>query len=185
MLNEVWKDVKGYEGFYQVSNIGRVKALPRERVNYRGGKWIQPEQIMATTINRDGYECVSLSMPGHKRKTEKIHRLVAIAFIGNPKKLPEVNHKNCIRHDNRVENLEWISREDNNAYTSKMKHKSNKQIKCIESGEIFATSTEASKKNGGDSANIRKSARNNGRSSVYGFHYIYLEPLSFGELDAN
>ena len=66
-----------------------------------------------------------------------------------------------------------------------MKHKSNKQIKCIESGEIFATSTEASKKNGGDSANIRKSARNNGRSSVYGFHYIYLEPLSFGELDAN
>ena len=169
----IWKDIKGYEGKYQISDLGVVKTIHKNYI-----------KELKQQLNCKGYYTVCLSKNG-KHKRFFVHRLVAIAFIGNPKKLPEVNHKNCIRHDNRVENLEWVSREDNNAYTSKMKHKSNKQIKCIESGEIFATSTEASKKNGGDSANIRKSARNNGRSSVYGFHYIYLEPLSFGELDAN
>ena len=174
MLNEIWKDIKGYEGLYQVSNIGRVKALPRERINHTGGRWIQPEKIMATTLNKDGYECVSLTNINHKRKTERIHRLVAITFIDNPNGLPEVNHINCIRHDNRIENLEWVSREDNNTYTSKVGHKSNKKIKCIETGQIFNTSTEAKNINGGDSGNIRKSARSNGKRSVYGYHYIYI-----------
>lgn len=174
MLNEIWKDIKGYEGLYQVSNVGRVKALPRERENHTGGKWVQPEMILATTINADGYECVSLTNKNHKRKSERIHRLVAITFIENPNGFPEVNHINCIRHDNRVENLEWVSRKDNNAYTSKVGHKSNKHIKCIETGQIFATSTEAAKINGGDKANIRKSARSEGKYSVLGYHYTYI-----------
>lgn len=174
MINEVWKDCKGYEGLYQVSNVGRVKALPRERINHTGGRWIQPEMIMATRLNSDGYECVCLTNHNHIRKAERIHRLVAIAFLENPNKYPEVNHKNCIRHDNRVENLEWVSRKENCAYTSKMGHKSNKKIMCIETGQIFSTSTEASKVNGGDSGNIRKSARSNGKNSVFGFHYTYL-----------
>ena len=173
MLNEIWKDIPHYEGLYQVSNLGRVKALPRIRENHTHGVWIQPEQIMATRLNEDGYECVSLTQKNSKRKTERIHRLVALAFIPNPDNLPEVNHINCIRDDNRVENLEWISRKDNCAYTSKCGNKSNKHIKCIETNQIFKTSTEVSKVNGGDTGNIRKAARNQ-KYSVNGFHYIYI-----------
>lgn len=173
MLNEVWKDIPQYEGLYQVSNLGRVKALPRERTNHTGGKWIQPECILSISFTADGYEKVSLTTKSHKRKTERIHRLVALTFIPNPLNLPEVNHINCIRDDNRPENLEWVSHEENIKYTVKMGHKSNKKIKCIETNEIFNTSTEAAKVNGGDSGNIRKAARNQ-KSSVNGFHYIYV-----------
>lgn len=174
MEKEIWKDIPHYEGLYQVSNMGRVKALPRQRENHTGGKWIQPERIMAFTINDDGYQCISLTKANHIRKTEKVHRLVALAFIDNPEGKPEVNHINCIRSDNRVENLEWMTRAENNAYTSKCGHKSKKKIKCIETNEIFDTSTKASEKNGGDSGNIRKSAKSNGRYGVLGFHYMYI-----------
>lgn len=178
MLNEIWMDIPHYDGLYQVSNLGRVKALPRERVNHVGGRWIQPEHIMATRLNNDGYECVSLTLPSGKRKTEKIHRLVAITFIPNPEGKEEVNHINCIRHDNRVENLEWMTRKENIDYTVKCGHKSNKLIRCIETGQIFNTSTEASKVNGGNAGNIRKAAKDR-KTSVYGYHYEYIDKLSF------
>ena len=172
-MEEVWRDIPHYEGLYQVSNLGRVKALARERVNHTGGRWIQPEKIMAITINNDGYHVISLTKADHTRKTERIHRLVALAFIPNPEGKTEVNHINCIRGDNRVENLEWVSRKENIAYISKCGHKSNKKIMCVETEEIFNTSTEAAKINGGDAGNIRKAARNQ-KSSVKGFHYIYV-----------
>ena len=175
MKNEVWKDIPHYEGLYQVSNQGRVKALPRERVNHTGGRWTQPEKMMSISINNDGYHKVSLTNANGVRKTESIHRLVALAFIDNPEGKPEVNHINCIRSDNRVENLEWITHQENIDYTVKCGNKSNKKIRCIETGEIFNTSTEAAKANGGDSGNIRKSARSNGKSGVYGFHYTYID----------
>ena len=130
--------------------------------------------MMAITINKDGYHCVNLTNANHTRKTERVHRLVALAFIPNPDNKPEVNHKNCIRGDNRIENLEWMTREENITYISQCGNKSNKKIKCIETGEIFNTSTEVSKTNGGDSGNIRKSARSQGKYGVHGFHYIYI-----------
>ena len=179
MEKEVWRDVKGYEGLYQVSNKGRVKALPRERVNHTGGKWIQPMRIMSVSYTADGYEKVSLTDINHKRKSEKIHRLVALAFVPNPNHLPEVNHLNCIRDVNRPENLEWVTHKGNCAYTSQCGNKSKKKIKCIETGEIFNTSTEAAKVNGGDAGNIRKAARDQ-KYSVYGYHYIY---VAFGDSD--
>ena len=174
MLKEVWRNIPHYEGLYQVSNLGRVKALAREKANHTCGRWIQSECIMSISYTGDGYEKVSLTDINHKRKTERIHRLVALAFIPNPNNLPEVNHINCIRDDNRVENLEWITHAENIAYTSKCGHKSKKKIYCIETQEVFNTSTEASKVNGGDAGNIRKSARSEGKLSVYGFHYKYV-----------
>ena len=137
MKNEIWMDIPHYEGLYQVSNFGRVKALERKRVNHTGGEWIQPECIMSISYTTDGYEKVSLTDANHNRKTERIHRLVALAFVPNPLNLPEVNHLNCVRDDNRPENLEWVTHAENNAYTSKYGHKSNKKIKCIETGEVF------------------------------------------------
>lgn len=158
---EIWKDIPHYEGRYLVSNYGRVFSLLSNR-------------ILSTRQNNDGYTVISLNTANQKRRTERVHRLVALAFIENPNNLPEVNHKNCIRNDNRVENLEWISRKDNNAYSAKVGNKGWHKILCLETGEIFNTSTEVSLKNGGDKGNIRKSARSNGKFSVYGYRYKYI-----------
>lgn len=158
---EVWKDIPHYEGRYLISNYGRVFSLLSNK-------------ILSMHQNDDGYMIISLQTKNSKRKTERVHRLVAMAFIDNPEGKPEVNHINCIRNDNRVENLEWITHKDNNAYSSRQGNKGWHKIICLETGEVFNTSTEAAEKNGGDKGNIRKSARSNGKYSVYGFRYKYI-----------
>ena len=172
--NEVWKDIPHYEGLYQVSSWGRVKALPRERTIYNGGKWIEPEHMMKIGLTQDGYADVQLHING-KKKVERVHRLVALAFIPNPEGKPQVNHINCIRNDNRVENLEWVSREENTAHKVKCGNSTKQSIQCIETGQIFRTSQEASEANGGTAGNIRNSARSMGYYSVYGLHYKYID----------
>lgn len=103
-VKEIWKDVAGYEGSYQVSNLGRVKSLPRFQV--------KREIILSDGKDSGGYRIVGLSKNGES-KTFTVHRLVAIAFIPNPLSKPTVNHKNSIRSDNRVENLEWCTHSEN------------------------------------------------------------------------
>ena len=109
-MEEVWKDVVGYEGSYQVSNLGRVKSIDR---NIKGQHF--PEKIMKQQENRYGYKTVSLSKKG-KHTRAFVARLVAIAFIPNPDNLPCVGHKDDIpsKENNTVENLYWTTFEDNN-----------------------------------------------------------------------
>ena len=98
MEKEIWKDINGYEGLYQVSNFGRVKSL-----NYRRtGR----EEILTPQMNTNGYLTVQL-WKNEKRKSCLVHRLVAMAFIPNPNNLPEVNHKDEDKTNNCVWNLEW------------------------------------------------------------------------------
>ena len=110
---ENWKDIKGYEGFYQVSNLGRVKSLERDVYNYRGTliNHIE-EKILASSLDRYGYQCVNLYKNGEGKKM-RVHRLVAEAFIPNPENKPMVNHKNEVKSDNFVENLEWCDAQYN------------------------------------------------------------------------
>ena len=104
MAGEIWLPVVGYEGLYEISNMGRVKTL-----NYkRSGK----EKIMRQTFNGNGYLRVGLFKDG-KRKKFRTHKLVAIAFIPNVENKTEIDHKNTIRYDNRVENLRWSTRIEN------------------------------------------------------------------------
>lgn len=118
LIGEEWRDVIGYEGFYQVSNLGRVKAL--ERKQYRkNGKYngIFPEKILSATIaQRTGYKMVHLYCGNNKRKAETVHRLVAMAFLPNPDNLPCINHKDETRTNNNVDNLEWCTYAYNNSY---------------------------------------------------------------------
>ena len=105
-MNEIWKDIKGYEGRYQVSNLGRVRSL-----KFKSHTRFSKADILTASKDKMGYMCVSLS-----RKSFKIHRLVAIAFIDNPNGLRCVNHKDEDKTNNKVENLEWCSYKYNNNY---------------------------------------------------------------------
>lgn len=99
-MNEEWRDIKGFEGLYQVSNLGRVKNL-----NYRKSK---KERVFAFNKNTDGYLQVILTKEGIK-KGFRVHRLVAEAFIPNPNNYLEVNHIDENKENNNVLNLEWVN----------------------------------------------------------------------------
>lgn len=112
-MKEIWKDVAGYEGLYQVSNKGNVKSLDHESNHhfYKG-------KILKARPDKNGYMTVGLSKCG-AHKWLKVHRLVAIAFIPNPHNYPTINHKNEIKTCNEVWNLEWMTVKDNNNYGSR------------------------------------------------------------------
>lgn len=123
MSEELWKDIIGYEGLYQVSDMGKVRSLPRKgspRLNIlRGG------------IDSSGYPIVGLvKNKGEKPNTTKVHRLVAIHFILNPLNLPEVNHKFGIKTDNRSSQLEWCTHQTNIAHAFEVGLKSQVGSKC-------------------------------------------------------
>ena len=104
-MEEIWKDIKGYEGKYQVSNFGNVKSL---NYNHTG-----KEQLLKPVQYNNGYLCINLYKP---LKRFLIHRLVANAFIPNPDNLPCVNHKDENKHNNHVYNLEWCTNKYNINY---------------------------------------------------------------------
>lgn len=117
MDNEIWKDIPGYEGMYKISNLGRVLAL-----NYnKTGKAI----VRAQRINKQGYLYVNLWKNGQS-KSFKTHRIVAIMFIPNPCNLPQVNHKDENKLNNRADNLEWCTASYNVSYGHRAR-------KCLDS----------------------------------------------------
>ena len=97
-MEEEWRPVKGYEGLYEVSNMGRVKSLHRSKAI-----------ILKQGMAHNGYMKVGLCKNG-TYNTKQVHRLVATAFIRNPNNYPEVNHKDCNKKNNTVDNLEWCTR---------------------------------------------------------------------------
>ena len=110
-MEEIWKDIQGYEGKYQVSNLGRVKSL-----NYKN---YEKERILKYGINTQGYLIVCLCV-NKQRKIFAVHRLVSQAFIDNPNNLPQVNHIDENKHNNCVDNLEWCDSKYNNNYGTRM-----------------------------------------------------------------
>ena len=112
-MKEIWKPISGYEGLYEVSNLGRVRSLG----HFVGNQYIERRfqnriRLIKASNRKANYKGVTLHKDG-KQKAFLLHRLVAEAFIPNPENKPEVNHKNHIRWDNRVENLEWCTRQEN------------------------------------------------------------------------
>lgn len=122
-MTEIWKDIVGYEGLYQVSNLGNVKRL--KGYKGRGKGYIVEEHLIQPSINSRGYQNVVLCKNG-KTKTFTMHRLVAIAFLDNPDNLPQVNHKDENKTNNCVDNLEWCDSVYNNNYGTRNKKCSDK-----------------------------------------------------------
>lgn len=115
---EIWKDIEGYEGMYQVSNMGRVRALDRVKPN--SGGQIAKGHILPQSDNGHGYRFVSL-WKFNKGRRFYVHRLVASAFIPNPNNFPIINHKDENKSNNRYENLEWCTQKYNINYGNHMK----------------------------------------------------------------
>ena len=154
-MKEEWRDIKGYEGRYQISSFGRVKSLMNNRGKYR-------EKIIDRRPNKYGYKRVGLYKNG-KSKFYSVHRLVALHFLPNPNNLPQVNHKDENKENNRVDNLEWCDSKYNNNYGTRNKrigektsvaHKSNRKnvgsnsvrarkVQCITTGKKFNCIKEA------------------------------------------
>ena len=126
IINEEWKPVEGFEGLYEVSSLGRVKSL---NYNHTG-----KEKILRHRKCRNGYLLVDLCRDG-KRKTLLIHRLVAIAFLTNPEGLPEVNHKDEVKINNCVNNLEWVSKSYNNNFGTRNERMAAAKSKAVEASK--------------------------------------------------
>lgn len=169
---EEWKDIKGYEGLYQISNLGNVKSVPRN------GKYctrIIP--LYMSLSDRNGYKAVTLYKNG-ERATLSVHRLVAEAFVTNEENKNIVNHINGNRADNRATNLEWVTQSENIRHSFdilKNYNTDNKSVICVETGEVFISMTEASRKTGVLRTRIGKCCANKPHcKTAGGYHWKYV-----------
>lgn len=118
---EIWKDIKNYEGLYQISNLGNVKSLVKWDVNKND--FIKSDNILTPNDNGKGYLIIGLRK-NRVRKMFYIHRLVAIHFLENPDCKNFINHKDFNKHNNNIDNLEWVTQKENVNYSvDNMKHK--------------------------------------------------------------
>lgn len=149
---EIWKDIKGFEGLYQVSNLGNIKSMSHTvTMPHRdGGTRTRTRTFVGRKISqwlsKRGYYCVTLKNRGYKRHFT-VHRLVALSFIENNSQLATINHINGIKTDNRVENLEWCTQSENvkHAHDTGLNKGSGRLIFDECSGIYFNSCLEASR----------------------------------------
>lgn len=181
-MTEIWKDVVGYEGLYQVSNLGHVKRVRGKdsRGNLRNERMLKPRLIC-------GYRVAHLCKNGIA-SNKSVHRLVAEAFIVNSKNLPEVNHIDGCKENNIITNLEWVSSSGNalHAFMTGLRtpnktfqgrvgklHPRSKSVQCVESGVIYDNARVASEIVNCNEAKIRDCCRGE-RITCGGYHWRYV-----------
>lgn len=170
-MEEIWKDIEGYEGYYQVSNLGKVRSIDRY-VKHSLGHVRLAKGKQLSVSNHGDYDTVVLYREGYKPKGFNVHRLVAVAFIPNPENKPEVNHKDGDKSNNIVSNLEWSTYSENtrhaikhhlfvpkvsNLRTSEAIEKRTLKILCKETNEVYLGYSAASLATGVSSESISKS----------------------------
>lgn len=159
-VREEWRPMVGYEGYYEVSNLGQIRGVER-LINCKNGtrKTIRGKVLKQSTHYKNGYKSVMVTVSGNQKRI-LVHRAVAIAFLENPNDLPEINHKDENKENNAVENLEWCTRQYNNSYGSakvRGHEKQSKPVKQIKDGKVIAiypSAMEAARQTGGTQGGI-------------------------------
>lgn len=162
-MSEAWKDIPGYENLYRVSSDGQVWSC-------------RSSKVLKLRETKAGYFRAHLSKGGCA-KDLAIHRLVATAFLPNPHNLPQVNHKDENKANNRAENLEWCTLRDNinhGTCIERTHQKQRKKVECVETGEIYDSVTDVHKKHGHSLSFIAAACRGE-KKTAYGLHWKYLE----------
>lgn len=185
---EIWKPIPEYKDYYEVSSMGRVRSLDKRLPHPRNKAMVLPKKghILKPGLDKDGYVAVTLCKEG-KTKTFKVHRLVALAFIPNPDNLPEIDHRNARKYDNRPENLRWCTTQQNAEWREQKRRPT---VLCKETRQKFASSYEAAawviqngikNRKGIRTTNYKTVARairdacKGIIGSAYRFHWAYLE----------
>lgn len=173
-MEEIWKDIDGYEGLYQVSNHGNVKSVDRHvRQKSSNGEQVRiiRGRLLKQRIQNNGYYIVWLCKNGVS-KVFTVHRLVANAFIPNLSNKKDVNHKNGVKTDNGVYNLEWCSRSENIKHSYNiLKHQHWKtKIKCKETNIVYDSIRDASRKLGINASSIGNNIHGRNKS-VSNLHF--------------
>lgn len=170
MEKEVWRAIPEYEGYYEASSLGRIRSVPRNGTRKNG-------TILTPNVKKSGYANVLLSK-NDIRKTHRIHRLIAQAFIPNPEDKPQVNHKNGDKLDNRVDNLEWATSRENirhkfDVLGYKTPQGEGKPIKCLETGEIFMHIRDAERKYGISHGPIQRAVNGKAKTACH-LHWAFV-----------
>ena len=177
---ETWRDIPGYEGRYQVSDMGRVKSLARV-VTRRDSKTLQwPERTMTLTKSDRGYLYVCLCRDTHET-SHLVHRLVAHAFLPNPDNKPEVNHINGIKSDNRMSNLEWVTASENARHSRRVLGngggKPPRPVVCLDTGIVYPSVHDAARNICVNYTSILDVCKGR-RGSLFGQRWAYIEGVS-------
>lgn len=171
-MEEIWKDIKNYEGLYQISNKGKVKSLERKVKGKNGSYNTVKEKILKPGKNKIGYMIVVLSKD-RKKKNYYLHRLVAEAFLNNPYNLQEINHLDEDKTNNNVNNLEWSTHIHNINFGTRTERTS-KKIICIETGIEYQSIMEIQRKFGFNKSSISACCR--GKIKTAGkLHWKYVD----------
>ena len=168
-MKEIWKDIEGYEGSYQVSNLGRIK-----NIKFKTQRILKQRQLA------DGHLTIGLCK-NNSIKRHLVHRLVANSFIPNPNSLPIINHKDEDPTNNCVDNLEWCTNKYNSNYGTKNKRISEslkgknwrRKIICVETSETFDSAKEINRKYGYHYQTILYCCKGK-FNTAYGYHWQYI-----------
>lgn len=176
--NEIWKEIPGYEGYYEVSNFGNFRSIRRLIKYKKNGLRVYPSKTLLTETTKDNYQRIVLMKNGIKKRF-MCHRLVAITFIPNVNNKPCVNHIDGNKSNNNVTNLEWVTSKENaiHAFKNNLSHKhyinsTNVKLKCIETNEIFISAKDASRKLKLDYTNLLRNIKKS--NSYKNYHFVIM-----------
>ena len=180
-IQEEWRDIKGYEGLYQVSDMGRVKSLERVIIRKNGTKLPVKERILKSGIDKDGYLRVALGNSKGKRKLFLVHRLVCKAFHENPENKPCVNHIDENKTNNTASNLDWCTVVENLNYGTRNVRSAKTRSKPVgqytrneELIRVWQSTNEVERQLGFNHSHISKVALGK-RKTAYGYVWKYIE----------